>query len=311
MSSTPRYISPLRYPGGKARMHAFLTEHFNAQDTLMGGCEIWIEPFAGGAGAGLTMLARDAVDELWIADKHPGIAALWQALIDDTAGFAERIADINPTLDTYRAAQATLTDTRATQEDLGMAAFLINRCSRSGIIHPSAGPIGGWHQTGRWGLADRYNGPALAERIMHLAPYTAQHRIRFLGTEAMTVIEELDGSFGIEDEVFVFADPPYIREGGRLYANAFTEPDHHRLAAALNQCPAHWVATYDDEPAVLELYPNSPVLRFAARHRAQAHRVDAEYMVFAPHSTIPPENAAVLPDGGSSWAQHPAAPTAA
>lgn len=302
--TAPRYISPLRYPGGKARMHAFLTGHFAAQDTVMGGCEIWIEPFAGGAGAGLTMLAHDAIEELWIADTNPGVAAIWQTLITDTAAFADRVATLNPTIEAYRAAQAALEAPEGLDTtDLALAAFLINRCSRSGIIHPSAGPIGGWRQTGRWTLRDRYNGEALAQRILYLEPFTRDRRIHLQDADAITLIQELDGALGIEDEVFVFADPPYIREGGRLYTNSFTEVDHQNLAAALGRCAAHWAVTYDDEPLLLNLYPDSSVLSFAARHRAQEHRVDQEYMIFSPRSENPPEDAAVLPDGGSHWVQ--------
>src|SRR5690625_5109627 len=50
-----RYLSPLRYPGGKARMASALGDLFDRQVSML-DIEVWIEPFAGGAGAGLTLL---------------------------------------------------------------------------------------------------------------------------------------------------------------------------------------------------------------------------------------------------------------
>ena len=52
---SPRWVRPLRYPGGKARMADALAEVFLSQFGLL-NVEVWVEPFAGGAGAGLHLL---------------------------------------------------------------------------------------------------------------------------------------------------------------------------------------------------------------------------------------------------------------
>ena len=83
--SKRRYVSPLRYPGGKARMAPFLAEMFAVQTSFL-DVEIWIEPFAGGAGAGLTLLDRGAVDEVWLTEKHPAIAAMWRSVLLEGGG---------------------------------------------------------------------------------------------------------------------------------------------------------------------------------------------------------------------------------
>jgi len=44
-----RYLSPLRYPGGKARLAPYLARLISAQTIVP---QHYAEPFAGGAGAG-------------------------------------------------------------------------------------------------------------------------------------------------------------------------------------------------------------------------------------------------------------------
>lgn len=68
-SQSVRWVSPLRYPGGKGRMAGALAELFMAQFGLM-DVEVWVEPFAGGAGAGLHLLDRDVVEEVWLSGAN-------------------------------------------------------------------------------------------------------------------------------------------------------------------------------------------------------------------------------------------------
>lgn len=59
MVKVPRWVSPLRCPGGKAKMTDCLAGVFDQAPSAM-EVEVWVEPFAGGLGAGLTaLLARD------------------------------------------------------------------------------------------------------------------------------------------------------------------------------------------------------------------------------------------------------------
>ena len=109
----------------------------------------------------------------------------------------------------------------------------------------------------------------------------------YLGSDAIAAVTDLTGS-GIEDEVFLFVDPPYIREGNRLYANGFTWADHVELAAALNASPAPWVLTYDDEPSVPDtLYPARRVFEFDIPHTANRQRIDREYLVISDAVALP------------------------
>jgi DNA adenine methylase len=282
-----RYVSPLRYPGGKARMAPYLEQMFAQQVSDM-EVEVWLEPFAGGAGAGLSMLNDDAVGEIWLTEKNPALAALWRTMLTAPEVLSERVEQTTPDLGLWAWAREQVTRAGCpgtSDADTAFAALVLNRCSRSGMVNPRVGPIGGKSQDGPWTLASRWNAPALAERIRHVGYLSS--RIRFAQGDAVIAIADLAGS-GIEDEVLVFVDPPYLREGNRLYANGMDADDHQRLADALNASPTRWMLTYDDEPTVAaDLYPRRRVLAYRIANTANRARIATEHAVVSDNLVLP------------------------
>jgi DNA adenine methylase len=261
-------------------MAAWLGTMFEAQCSTM-DVEVWIEPFAGGAGAALTLLDQGSVDEAWIVDANPGIAAFWRTVVVDGEALASLVERTTPTLDLYYSSRELLAQPAAAADtcELGYAAFIVNRCSRSGIVAPTSGPIGGRAGGSRYAVGDRFNALALAERIRYVAGFGS--RLRSFSGDGITFIEDVAGS-GVDQEILFFVDPPYLREGNRLYANGMSEGDHQRLAAALNNSPARWALTYDDEPIVTDvLYPDRRVLAYDIRNTANRSRVAREFAVFS------------------------------
>lgn len=305
--SARRYVSPLRYPGGKARMAPYLAAMFAEQVSVM-DVEVWLEPFAGGAGAGLSLLDDDAVGEIWLTEKNPALAALWRAMLTENETLATHVEQTVPDLDLWawaRSQVAAAARPGTTDADTGFAALVLNRCSRSGMVNPRVGPIGGKSQNGPWTLASRWNAPALAERIRHVGSLSG--RIRFTEGDAVTAIADLADS-GIEDEVIAFVDPPYLREGNRLYANGMDAADHQRLADALNASPVRWMLTYDDEPTVAaDLYPHRRVLAYRIANTANRARIATEHAVVSDNLVLP-EPHELVPGAESTWVrERPAA----
>lgn len=185
--------------------------------------------------------------------------------------------------------------------DLAYAALVINRCSRSGMVNPRVGPIGGRNQNGRWNIQSRWNSEGLAERIGRIS--RMRDRIRISEADAIAHIAELDGSVGIEEELLLFVDPPYLVQGNRLYADGLTMDDHKRLAAALTECAARWLLTYDCDERILGLYPEHRVLAYEIAHTANQQRVDEEYAVLSDTLAVR-DDQNLLPTGASRWVQH-------
>lgn len=257
--------------------------------------EIWMEPFAGGAGAALTLLDRGAVDEVWLIDQNLGIAAFWKAVVEHGEEFARRVERTIPTMDLWEQSRAVIADpATADPFDLGYATFIINRCSRSGIVSPTVGPMGGRAQAGEWTLGSRFTADTLAGRIRHVASFRS--RMRVFHGDGISFIEDL-GDSGVDDEVVMFVDPPYVREGNRLYANGMDQDTHQRLAKALNGTSARWVLTYDDEPIVSEaFYPQRRIIPYRIRNTANRARIAREFAVFSDNfvlTELPPQAVAV------------------
>jgi DNA adenine methylase len=124
--------------------------------------------------------------------------------------------------------------------------------------------------------------------------------------DGIAFIEDAADS-GMSEEVLLFVDPPYVREGNRLYASGLDEAAHARLARALNGTSARWVLTYDDEPVVSDvLYPDRRVLAYDIRNTANRSRVAREFAVFSDNLDVGPDTD-LLPAGRTNWLRDAAA----
>jgi len=74
-------LSPLRYPGGKAKLKPFFAELIKLNK--LEGCT-YVEPYAGGAGLALSLLNDGLAARVTLNDADPIIFAFWQAVLNDT-----------------------------------------------------------------------------------------------------------------------------------------------------------------------------------------------------------------------------------
>jgi DNA adenine methylase len=239
-------ISPLRYPGGKSALYTRLRDVIRDND--LAGCT-YVEPYAGGVGAGLGLLVTGQVARVVINDLDPAIHAFWKLLVTNPNYLREKIqtAKLDATewacqREVYRAA-----DRSADINALGYATFYLNRTSRSGVLN--AGPIGGHDQTGNYKIDARFNREALSERIRILSLYA--NRIVVSSQDGKDVIKK----YASRANTFIYADPPYFEKSRGLYMNSFSLDDHRALAEVLNfRSQRKWVLTYDNSPHVGDLY---------------------------------------------------------
>ncbi|MEN4461017.1 hypothetical protein ABFV47_27520 [Mycolicibacterium fortuitum] len=304
-SQSDRWLSPLRYPGGKARMTSALAEIFQSQFGLL-DVEVWAEPFAGGAGAGLHLLDQGVVDEFWLTERNPALAALWRTIAGNSDELAALVRAIQPDMSMWHRAREMVaaageSGTCVDDLDLAFAALVINRCSRSGMVNARVGPIGGKSQNGRWHLRSRWNSEGLADRIDRIGRLGSRIQVR--EGDGIAWIAELNGAVGIEVELLLFVDPPYLVAGNGLYSSGMSIDDHKRLAGALTGCRARWLLTYDDDPRILEIYPDRRVLAYEIRYSAQHRRVAEEFAVLADNLAVR-DDQWLLDTGTSRWVQH-------
>lgn len=266
------FISPLRYPGGKAKLGPYFARILADQSRSI---YTYAEPYGGGAGAGLYLLSEGYVDRLLINDLNPGIGAFWRSTLNSADEFIERVKTEDLTLESWhRHREIYLKPTGASDLDLGFATFFLNRCNRSGIL--AARPIGGLEQTGKWKIDARFNRAGLSARIRHIESLAAQ-----ISVTQKHALEFVAGVSENADPVLLYVDPPYLVKGEDLYMNTHSWEDHERLAQILLDIHHPWILTYDSNERVRNLYPSNRCLWYSISHTAQTQRVGREYMFFS------------------------------
>lgn len=193
-----RYISPLRYPGGKARLAPYIAQLIARQRPRP---KAYAEAFAGGAGAALRLLVDNKVDHIYINDLDPGISALWRCIFEHTEQFAAAIETEEVSIDAWhRHSEIYRNPAGKSDIELGFSTFFLNRCNRSGILR--ARPIGGLDQTGKWKIDARFNRENLIGRIRHLGTYSS--RVTLSEMDARHFISSLEPQ---SDDVLLYVDP--------------------------------------------------------------------------------------------------------
>ncbi len=262
--------SPLRYPGGKARLGPFMAALI-AKNGLH-NCT-YIEPFAGGGGIAFHLLHQRLADTVVLNDIDPAVHALWSAMLHHTEDFCRRILDAPLTIEEWERQRAIYLSGRADLVDLGFAAFYLNRTNRSGIIR-TGGPIGGKTQAGRWRLDARFNRARLVERVRSLAAW--KDRITLSNLDAEAFLADLD----LPDRHLVYLDPPYFSKGKLLYTNFYRDEDHARLARKVQQSDWNWIVSYDNHPTVRDLYADQRSIEYDIQYSARHRRLCREVMFF-------------------------------
>lgn len=290
----PEPYSPLRYPGGKARLAEFLVAVLKCNGLRE---PHYVEPYAGGAGAALRLLFEEYVEAITINDADPRIRCFWQGVTQYNDAFLGLLKHTEVTVEQWRHQRMIYAkrDLRKVLE-LGFATFFLNRTTRSGIIH-NGGPIGGYDQTGHFKIDARFNRAQLIRRIQRIGAYS--DRISVSGVDGLALLKTINHSHVKAKRTFVYLDPPYYAKGPELYLNRFTHAQHAQLAAYLNT-PKNfpWILTYDDVPAVRSLYVRYPQVCFGLSYSAHTRRKGQELLIHPDTVLIPTEARRALPAAG-------------
>ncbi len=266
----PRFLSPLRYPGGKGKLGPYFARLLADQRAQI---DTYAEPYAGGAGAGLYLLAEGVVDHLLINDLNPGVSAFWRSVVSNCEPFIERLETTSPTIEEWHRQRTIYLNGSADDLTLGFATFFLNRCNRSGIL--TARPIGGLDQSGRWKIDARFNRADLVSRIRLIADHGSQ--IRVSQQPAIDFLLTLNRR---KKPILLYVDPPYVAKGEELYMSSHSWTDHQDLAAALDRTRHPWILTYDFDERIRRLYSSSRCLSYSISHTAQSQKVAREFMLF-------------------------------
>ena len=270
------YYTPLRYPGGKSKLYPFLSQCLRD----VGRVKIYIEPYAGGAGAALKLLLLEDVEYIHINDADPAVYNFWHHIIYNSTAFIGLLRSTTLSIDEWKKQRAVY----QFSEDINSlayayATFYLNRTSRAGVIHNS-GPIGGMNQDSIYKIHARFNINELCDRVVRISSYA--DRITVSNEDGLFLLNNLKAytDFSME-RIFVYLDPPYYKKGADLYMNSMIHKDHSNLAEFLGSHPTfNWVLTYDNCREIAELYPDLETFEFDLQYSLQSVRRASELLIY-------------------------------
>jgi DNA adenine methylase len=269
-------LSPLRYPGGKARLAAYISGVI--EENYLTGCTFY-EPFAGGASVSLELLRLGFVSDAVLVEKDALVYSFWWCVFNLTEELCAAVEACPVSIQTWHDLQPTRLvknphDGQFTLLQLGMAGLFFNRTNFSGII--GAGPIGGEEQTSDYKIDCRFNKDKIIRQIRTAATY--RDRLRVVWDDAISFMrsnaETLTTGFA-----FVYVDPPYYLQGKKLYRHHYLEADHRELATYLSNQGYPWLLSYDDHPKVRELYVDSTVQPIYLDYNVKSSRTARELVI--------------------------------
>ncbi|MCA8382548.1 MULTISPECIES: DNA adenine methylase [Burkholderia cepacia complex] len=269
-------LSPLRYPGGKARLAAYISGVI--EENYLNGCTFY-EPFAGGASVSLELLRLGFISSAVLIERDPLVYAFWWCVFNITEDLCAAVNACPVTMETWAQLQPTRevaypADGQFTILQLGVAGLFYNRTNFSGIL--GAGPIGGEAQASRYKIDCRFNKEKIIRQIRSVARFADRVRIycddaiSFMRTNA----EEIATGFS-----FVYVDPPYYQQGPKLYRHHYTDADHIALAQFLQTQGYPWLLSYDDHPRIRELYAANTVQPIYLDYNVKSSRTARELAI--------------------------------
>jgi len=281
--SGKKVFSPLRYPGGKACLSNFITE-LATLNMLEGG--IYVELYAGGAGAALDLLFNNIFSRIHINDFDYHIYSMWYSMLNNTEQFIDKINSTEVSIvEWHRQQNIYKLGISADILDLGFATFFLNRTNRSGIIF-KAGPIGGLNQTGNYKLDVRFNKADLINRIEKIAEHRQQ--IQLTNLDALEIIENLHYYHPQTANLFAYLDPPYFKKGKFLYLNNYREDDHQKLANVMtNLTNIRWLISYDNTEEIRNIFEQYDMSTFDLSYTLQSKKFEKELLIFSPNLILP------------------------
>jgi DNA adenine methylase len=275
------HFTPLRYPGGKAKLAGYVKRLMKENRLLDGE---YVEPYAGGAAIGLELLFHDYVSRIHINDVSKPVYAFWKSVLDQSEELCRLVMKTPLTVAQWDKQKEVLGEPKGRSNvELGFATFFLNRTNRSGILN--GGIIGGRDQTGPWKIDARYNAKELVRRIEAIARLRGQ--ISLTRQDALKFLDA--GVSRWPEDTLIYLDPPYYVKGRDLYYDFYEQEDHERVATFVlgHIRHQHWIVSYDNVPEIRKLYEGARYVAYDIGYSARSASQGSEVMFFGHDLKVP------------------------
>jgi DNA adenine methylase len=223
--------TPFRYAGGKYYALKYLLPFVNTVTH-----EEYREPFVGG---GSVFFGKNRVVRNVINDIDPELIHMYE-IIKDKSKLDQLVALFDNEIATKE--RHTIVKNMSPNNEIERAFlyYYINRTSYSGIMKKPA-----------WGYRDDKSSPPHRWANMLYKAHEKLQDTEIYCKDFAEIIEEST----MAKSVLIYLDPPYFEaDQKRAYKNHFLIADHERLCKLLKKTPYTFLLSYDDIPAIREMY---------------------------------------------------------
>jgi len=267
------FYSPLRYPGGKNKLSAFIAK-ICIEKNING---LYVEPYAGGASIALFLLFEGFVNKVIINDKDRSIYALWYCVLNKTEELCDLIDKTEITVENwFKLKKVQDFKEKVGLLELGFSTLFLNRTNHSGIIN--GGPIGGYEQKNEFKIDCRFNKEEIKQRIRKIA--SRKKDIKLYKKDALVLIEQI-AEFTDKQNTILYFDPPYYHKASTLYMNHYSDENHRMVSDKIKSIIGiKWIVSYDNVPEIKKLYHKYESKEYSFNHTAYKIRKGNEILFF-------------------------------
>jgi DNA adenine methylase len=278
-----QHYSPLRYPGGKNKLSAFVAK-ICIDNNIQGH---YVEPYCGGASVALFLLFEGFVKKVTINDKDKSIFAFWHSVLNKTDELCYMIENVELNITEWQKQRSVqLNKNKVDLLPLGFSTFYLNRTNRSGIIN--AGVMGGINQDGNYLMDCRFNRDDLISRIKRIAE--RKNQIKLYNLDAIKLIDKIQKNNQKDKTIFYF-DPPYYLKANSLYMNHYKDSNHKEVGEKIKSIQdIKWIVSYDNVPEIQIIYSECKKKEFSFKHTAYQIREGNEVLFLSSNIKLPAIN---------------------
>ena len=270
---TQKFSNPLRYPGSKSGFIEEFSEYVKTNN--LEGKQI-VEPYAGSASISLGLLQKGLVSSAILIERDPLIFAFWHCVFFRTDELIAGIEGLDISLDTWHEFEQFKKMDASLPENilpLGLAGIFFNRTNFSGVLH--AGPIGGKSQTSEYAVDCRFNKKDIIKRISIIAKLA--DRVSVFFGDAIQAIQDANNSDN--SNRFFYVDPPYYKQGQKLYRYHYKIRDHKLLCDALTEARFPWILSYDNHHVIEHFYSDFDQITRNFRYSSRSPKQEKELLI--------------------------------
>lgn len=276
------FYSPLRYPGGKNKLAAFVAQ-ICINNNIDGH---YVEPYSGGASVALFLLLEGYIKKITINDMDRSIYAFWYSVLNNSRLLCKMIDETELTVENWKT-QKEVQNNKETASliELGFSTLFLNRTNRSGIIR--GGVIGGLNQEGEYKIDCRFNKEEIKKRIKLISKN--RKNIFLYQKDAIDLIDFVEKKSKNSNTIFYF-DPPYYLKAESLYMNHYAFENHKVVSERISNIKnIKWIVSYDNNVNIQTLYCEYPKKEYSFNHSAYKSREGKEILFFSKTLAQPSE----------------------